>query len=395
MESPPTRRRLPRPVADAPVDELLARVDQLAKGWLLALVEDTPMPEVAAVVAGATSADAPRLCDAIVRALADDESLRRLAPGGMLERQAAGAGLGAAAAGPARLPQRLRSVAALHAVIWAAIVDESRGADAELIAALADRLALVMEHVREAALRSGAPPPAYEAPEPPPFTPPPVQPPPPEPPPEPPQGRLPRVRPGRHRREQMAPPPPPPPPPPADPPLAANLRAVEPSAALREPGEHLWREALEREISHAKWANTPLTLVLAVLDDAERVPAVESRDGAGAIFTRYGDAVRSVLRRGDLLAREDDARAWVIARETGRPGGHALAERLASAVGDTVAWRGVPLTVSVGIAVLGEDGADSEALIEIAERGAFLAAATGISVSRAAPEEPGGSERGA
>ena len=38
MLSGPPRRRRARPVADAPVDVLLPRAEDLAKGWLLALL---------------------------------------------------------------------------------------------------------------------------------------------------------------------------------------------------------------------------------------------------------------------------------------------------------------------------------------------------------------------
>jgi hypothetical protein len=43
-------------------------------------------------------------------------------------------------------------------------------------------------------------------------------------------------------------------------------------------------------------------------------------------------------------------------------------------------WRGAPLAVTVGIAVLGEDGRDPERLIEVAEETRFAASASGVSV---------------
>jgi GGDEF domain-containing protein len=42
------------------------------------------------------------------------------------------------------------------------------------------------------------------------------------------------------------------------------------------------------------------------------------------------------------------------------------------------AWRGAPLTVSIGVAVLGEDGADSDELIGSAEQARLAAAADGV-----------------
>jgi GGDEF domain-containing protein len=49
------------------------------------------------------------------------------------------------------------------------------------------------------------------------------------------------------------------------------------------------------------------------------------------------------------------------------------------------AWRGAPLTVSIGLAVLGEDGSDSDELIDSAEQAMLAAAAEGVGVHRGGP----------
>jgi hypothetical protein len=43
-------------------------------------------------------------------------------------------------------------------------------------------------------------------------------------------------------------------------------------------------------------------------------------------------------------------------------------------------WGGAPLTVSVGLAVLGEDGYSAAALIDAAEQTKFVAEASGIGI---------------
>jgi GGDEF domain-containing protein len=50
------------------------------------------------------------------------------------------------------------------------------------------------------------------------------------------------------------------------------------------------------------------------------------------------------------------------------------------AVRESEPWRGAPLAVSVGVAVLGEDGSDSATLVDAAERDAFAASATGVGI---------------
>src|SRR5581483_5848352 len=88
-----------------------------------------------------------------------------------------------------------------------------------------------------------------------------------------------------------------------------------------EESRALWLSALEDEISRATRYGAPLALLLAELDDADRVLAAE-RD-AGATFGRFAQAVRTAVRRQDILACETDTRAWIIARDTARPGAQA------------------------------------------------------------------------
>jgi GGDEF domain-containing protein len=104
--------------------------------------------------------------------------------------------------------------------------------------------------------------------------------------------------------------------------------------------------------------------------------------------------VRSVLRRQDLLASEAQSRVWVIARDTARPGARALADRIAAAVGEVEGLHGAPLTVNVGLAVLGEDARDCSSLLEAAEEAAFTAAAAGDRVAEYLPQSRSGEPPG-
>jgi GGDEF domain-containing protein len=159
--------------------------------------------------------------------------------------------------------------------------------------------------------------------------------------------------------------------------------------------EALWIGAVRDEIASALAGGGPLALLLAELDEADRVLAVEGGSEPSATFGRFAQAVRTAVRRKDILVCETDSRAWIIAGETGRVGGHALATRIARTVREAGGWRGGPLTVSVGVAVLGEDGSDAESLIEAAEEARFAAAAAGVSVMPSAESldvDPSGEE---
>ena len=51
MQQGPPRLRRARPVADAPIDALLLRAEDLTKGWLLALLEQAPLDDAPAILA--------------------------------------------------------------------------------------------------------------------------------------------------------------------------------------------------------------------------------------------------------------------------------------------------------------------------------------------------------
>lgn len=313
----PPRRRQARPVGGAPIDLLLSRSEDLAKGWLVALLEQSPLAHAPAILAAELARDGPRVCEAVVRALADDRDLLRIEPGGELELLVSQAGR---LAGAHDAEGALGAVDALQAVIWSALREALGRPDADHVAELAERLARVSECVRGAALRRSEP-----------------------------AARVP-------------------------------LRAVatEPEA----PPEALWLGALDEEIVQSERTGKPLSLLLVELDDAERLLAVERLERAGATFGRFAAAVRTALRHRDLLARETDARAWVIARDTGRAEALALGERIAAAVADAELWRGAPLSATVGVAVLGDDGHDKGSLLEAAEEARFEAASQGVTVVR-------------
>jgi GGDEF domain-containing protein len=369
----PPRRRRARPVADAPIDALLPLAEDLAKGWLLALLEQAPLDEAPSIMAADLPRDGPRVCQAVLRAVADDTDLRRLEPGGALTPLAARVGELAGASGPETTS---RAVDALHAVIWAALRDELRAPDPSLISELAERLTQVTDLLRSAALRRGeiagdrspvrglsavgvaTTPPAGPSP----FT-----------------------RPSPFKAT-------PSPSKAAPSPSGESSSAGEPSpSAEPSPGAGpklappLWVGALQEEIERA--AGGSLSLLLAELEDAERITTVEPGSEVGATFGEFARAVRSAVRRQDILVCETSARAWIIARETARPGAQALGWRIVEAVRDARSWRGAPLASSVGVAVLGEDGRSPEELMDAAEEARFAAAAAGIGVIRAVPDD--------
>jgi GGDEF domain-containing protein len=374
MQAGPPRRRPARAVADAPVNQLLARLDELTKGWLLALLEHASLDEAPGILAADLPRDGPRVCEAVVRALADDADLRRIEPDGQLELLVSRTGQLAGATTP---ETSIRAVDTLEAVIWSAIRTELRDDDPDLLAEISERLARIAGLVRAAVLRGAT----ASAPASPPGT---------------------HLRPlpgpqqqqSQQRRAQD--------PSGTEPPVARHPEPPEPpepeDPETLSGDEQVWVGVLDRELTRAQRSGSPLSLLLLELEEAERVMAVEPPTEAAATFGRFAQTVRGVMRRQDILACESDARAWIIARDTSRSGAQALAARTAGSVRMAQAWRGAPLTVSIGVAVLGEDGSGSEELIDSAEQSMLAAAAEGVGVHHPGPRsEPpvgGGPEAG-
>jgi GGDEF domain-containing protein len=356
MQTGPPRRRRARPVADAPIDALLLRAEDLAKGWLLALVEQAPLEDARQILAAELARDGPRVCDATVRALADDTDLRRIEPGGALEPLVARA---AELSGARSSEAAALAVDALQAVVWSALREELSDPDPGYVLALAERTALVSEVIRGAVLRraeevgsggiDGERGPLRVAPEPP------------EPEPDPGAGPPPELR------------------------DTSSAPRVSRGTSSRPA---LWMGAVEDEIARAEVTGTPLSVLVVELEEAERLAAARAPSDATATFGRFAQAVRSVMRRHDVLACETDSRAWIIARETGRAGARALGSRVARAVRASDAWAGAPLTVSIGVAVLGEEGRDASELIGAAEEAKFAAAASGVGITGGPDDSP-------
>lgn len=399
MERGVPRRRRPRPVVTEGVEGLLLRGEELAKGWLLALVEDAPLEEAAAIMAGEVARDGPRICDAVVRAIYDEADLRRIETGGVLEPLVSRAG---EIAGVRSAEGAAHAVDTLRSVVWSALRTELERTDPDLLADAGERLSLVAELVRAAVLRRRA---EGEAggPSRPPAPPLRVA--------RPDAPSASRERPaetGRPERRGEG----------SGPPGLVGTQGpvgagggearaegpenggategVEDDSArsgvgypISPIGDALWIGALRDEIVRAARARAPLSLLLVELDDADRLLAAEPPVEASATFGRFAQAVRTALRHRDVLACETESRAWIIARDTGRAGAHALGSRVVTAVPSEGSWGRAPLTVSVGLAVLGEDGHNAASLIDAAEQMRFAAEASGIGIVTDAPGEDG------
>ena len=139
-----------RPVADAPVDALLARADELARRWAIALIAARPLQGIAAVPLDDLAREAPALCEQLVRALRSDAELTRLlTPRDGRERTTSGAGAeddglpGAWSLFTGGAREAVADVEALRHVLWEVTLAELHDASPHQVADLSDRLAFI------------------------------------------------------------------------------------------------------------------------------------------------------------------------------------------------------------------------------------------------------------
>ena len=154
----------PRPVADAPVEALVARADELARRWAIALILARPLDRLGELPFESFAREAPALCAQLVRALSSDEQLERLCGRSPRDPGAAPAALRLAEVTGARDSTAVvEAMEALRGVVWDALADEVGLNSADRSAArelgdLADRLAYVCSSAVACSLAAPAPP---------------------------------------------------------------------------------------------------------------------------------------------------------------------------------------------------------------------------------------------
>lgn len=161
MSLPPLSAR-PRPLADAPVDALLARAPELARDWLLTTLADAPVELLSILPAAEFARRAPELCGALCRALSSDTELARLGVSGDLRPLAAEV---LPVAGALDAAACVAAVERLRRVLLRGALDELRGAETDLVLGLADRLAYACSLVAGAGLEGTVAVPVAAAPE--------------------------------------------------------------------------------------------------------------------------------------------------------------------------------------------------------------------------------------
>jgi hypothetical protein len=148
-----------RPVAELSLDELLARPEELARRWVVALVLERPVERIGEVPLQLLAREGPALCAQVVRAVGSDAELERLlAPTGRGEHDGSPPAVRLGELAGARDPaEHVRVIEALRAILWEQLLGELHWPAFDrlpprLLADLADRLAHVCASALEVAL---------------------------------------------------------------------------------------------------------------------------------------------------------------------------------------------------------------------------------------------------
>lgn len=321
--APPPVPGLPTPrVADGEV---------VAKAWIERLVSGVPLEEVAALPLAELTREAPSLCATLVRALGSEDELA------LLPLLAANV---AAMAGAKEAQSATVAVAALRDATFASVLDAVEGADAAWVARLARRVAYACDRLLDASLTA-----------------------------------LPAA--GRDAGGRATDLPfPARPAAPAAPPLPSEpdpLDRLEPDLALGRDGAPPWERMVARAVGRHFEDGLPFALLAVEAEGAERLLAAE---GGAQALEAADRALGETVRARDRVVSDPPARWWTLVPESGAEAARALARRISEAVA-SVEHAGVPLRVSIGLAVCPRDGAEAEALVAAADERLLGARASG------------------
>jgi len=151
------------------------------------------------------------------------------------------------------------------------------------------------------------------------------------------------------------------------------------------------RDSLRREVERASRFGHKLCVLALDLDRFKEVNDSYGHAAGDVVLVEFARRVRSVIREVDLAFRRGGEEFVVLLPETDALGGIVVAERINAAVRDAPvavppklpsargggAPPGIPVTVSIGIAVYPEHGPTGPAVLEIADDALYGAKAAG------------------
>ena len=138
-----------------------------------------------------------------------------------------------------------------------------------------------------------------------------------------------------------------------------------------------FHEIAEREISRARRAGQPLSIIILDIDHFRPINERHGHRAGDAVLQRIADVVRGALRKEDMLVRYGGEEFLVLLPDVPGPGAVVVAGRIRKAVeaqAFEVGGTAVPVTVSVGVSARLDEGPESiEGLLARADEALSLA----------------------
>ena len=141
-----------------------------------------------------------------------------------------------------------------------------------------------------------------------------------------------------------------------------------------------WQEEAEREIVRAHREGQPVAILIADLDHFRRINDAHGHLAGDVALLAAVSALSGGLRTYDQLGRFGGEEFTAVLPRTGHAEARRIAERLRLAVAAAAIVlddTAVPLSVSVGVAILGEHGNDLTDLLAAADRALYCAKRAG------------------
>ena len=155
----------------------------------------------------------------------------------------------------------------------------------------------------------------------------------------------------------------------------ARIAALDPLTSAYN--RRAFAELAERELSRARRAGKPLSLLMVDIDHFGELLERHGEKVGDHVLQRFADVMRTALRKEDTLVRFGRERFLVLLPEVPGPGAVVVAGRIRRTVSDetfSVEGEVLPVTASLGVAARMDEGPESvDALLDRAESALRLA----------------------
>jgi diguanylate cyclase (GGDEF)-like protein len=147
------------------------------------------------------------------------------------------------------------------------------------------------------------------------------------------------------------------------------------------------QDQLRQALGIHKRYETPFALLVLDVDGLKRVNDSKGHQAGDRALVQVATAMRRTLRTTDTAARIGGDEFCVLATNQTAAAAEPLAQRIADAV-DSETGADSPIGVSIGVVSCPEHGDDVDALLEMADQAMYRAKAGGLKVALGDPENP-------